>query len=574
VHGVVAAAGFAVAFLSLALTVVMGGLTTPAHTKTGDDWVCVRSSRHEDYATVNLAIGSPPRIFKLLLKLDSIDTLKAVSVENDELLASSSLRCNPATKICSDFAILESDGQGRSVYLDSFAFAEGSPLTAALGLDGTFSLSQDTEYLLTSTHLCFRPDTGDYYYNSPFYEGTTVAAWMSTTSGTLVYNTTDCGEADLFPATASHERTWLALATQFLYESSMSTLSARREVVQTGIDCVDNTTTVAKLYELDCELDLYATCRYRSSLPYRVVSTSNLWMVTSTTAIIVEYEADDSLKNSLDNSDIGTGSLRFVLLLLIAFVVYSRSERKSSSAVFVLLHAKNVLNSKERHYSKLIGVVGDATVGILAIVCRATVVGTKAGNLIADGAADCVISEVIGLAASICHFLLRNVVLEFRGVHHEAPLTKLGGSAAMSDAGAAALVSVATSPIAASALSFDSIARLFAATFLLVYVLHRLLFSATACALMASTTASSPLFQTRYSLTLGVSYVLWVAESASIGWSLGRFFIGPTTFSLLRMSTADFSSTSLLVAAVCAGVHGLSVHRVLLRLRRASFSPN
>jgi len=570
-HGVVAAAGFVVTFLSLSMTVVVGGLTNPSHTKTGDSWACVRSSRHEDYSTVNIAIGSPPRVFKLLLRLDSINTLTAISVENDELLASSSLSCDPIQRLCNDTAVVEIDGQGRKVALDSFAFAEASSLTSSLGLDGTFSLSPDTEYLLTSTHLCFRPDSGD--YSSPFPDSQTVTAWVSKTTGKLVYNTTECGAGDLFPTAASHERTWLALASQFLYESSFATLSARRKIVQRGLNCVGNTTTTTELYKLDCELDPYATCRQRPSLPFRVVSTSNLWIVTSNYAVILEYKENESLKKNLDNADVGTGSLRFVILLLIAFVVYARSERKSSSAVFVLLHSKNVLNSTEKHYNNAMGVVGDAAVGLIAVACRSIVVGTKAANLIADGAIDCFVSEVVGIVASIVHFLFRHLVLEFRGVHSEAPLTKLGGSMALSDAGVAALISVSTSPIAASAVSFDSIARLFAATFICVYVLNRLLFSATACALMASTTASSPSFASTYSLTLAISYLLWVLQVGSIGWSLGRFFIGPTTFSLLRTSTSDFTSTSLLVAAVCAGVNGLSVHRVLLRFRRASRSP-
>ena len=563
-HGAVAAAGFALAYITLAAVVVASSLRHPSHTNQGDQWACARSSRHENYATVNVAIGTPPRVFKLLLELDSLD--EKMVIENDELLASSSLSCNPDTRMCEDLAILDVDARSQTVALEPFKFSEPSSTTSMLQLDGSFSLSSNTEYELTSTHLCFRPTTTD---DTNDDDTNTIHATVSPKTSKLVFQTAKCGEGDLFPTSASHERSWLALATTFLFEASVGTLEERRNAVSDGLNCANG--TAAQLYQLDCKLDQYSTCRYRPSLSYRTISTSDVKISTTTSNATIRSTKNNSLINSLDNADLATGSLRFVILLLIAFVVYSRSERQSSSAVFTLLHAKKVLNSLEvHHHSHTMGVVGDALVGLLSIVCRLVVVVAKAGNLMADNATDCVVSEVIGISVSVIHFLLRNVVLEFRGVHFEAPLTKLGGSMALSDAGAAALASVASSPLAASSLSFDSTARLFSATFLLVYVFHRLLCSAAACALMSSTTSSSTEFERKYSLTLGFSYFLWILQLASVGYAFGRFFVAPFTFSLLRASTTQSQAIVSLVICVCSCINGLSLHRVLLRLRRAA----
>ena len=563
------------------LAATFGGLTNPSHHQTGDGWACLRSSRHTDYSTINVAIGTPPRAFKLLLRLDQLllSSETTVSIASDELFASATLRCDADTMLCSDRAIMEIDGRGNVVVLDSFQFRELDALESTLGIDGSFRMSSQTQYILTPTHFCFRDyetNTQDDVTNksSPpsFYysDSTSLLAYVVPTASsttTLAFHSFECGEGDLFPSEASEERSWLALASQFLFESSYSTIEARREVVQKGLDCVTNRSTVAELYELDCSLSAYSTCRYRTSLPFRAVATSTVSIQTSNSTALVTFTQNDALENSLDNSDIGTGSLRFVLLLLIAFVVYSRSERKSSSAFFVFQHALNVLNSSEKHYNKAIGVVGDAVVGILAVFCRLVVIVTKGVNLRADGATDCIVSEAIGIVASSVHFLFRNFVLEYRGAHFEAPLTKLGGSMALADAGTAALISVASSPLAASAASFDSIARLFAATFLLVYVLHRLLFSSTACAVMASTTSSSDNFEFTYSIILAASCVLWMMQIASVSYALGRFFVGPASFSLLRSSTGEFTLTALLLLCVCGGINGLSVHRMLLKLK-------
>lgn len=101
------------------------------------------------------------------------------------------------------------------------------------------------------------------------------------------------------------------------------------------------------------------------------------------------------------------------------------------------------------------------------------------------------------------HLVCRNFVLR-TDLRKESPLTKLGGSMAISDASVAALVSVTVAPLlAASNRDFDAIARLFCGILVIFFVLPRLWAGATASALLANTTSQTGGFDRAYPIVPG-----------------------------------------------------------------------
>jgi hypothetical protein len=317
-------------------------------------------------------------------------------------------------------------------------------------------------------------------------------------------------------------------------------------------------------------LDLYAVCRGSPSIPFRRVAQYEIRLFVGVDGItMMQLQHRDSLSRIDGTSSISTAvlfaSLRLIVLLIVAFVMYNRAEKVSSSAFSTLRAALDVANGTEkRGFHTQFEMAADALIGLFAIVSRALVIATQAAIFIDDGSQDAVVFESIGIVSSFVHFGLRNLALKV-DLDKEAPLSKLGGSMSLPDASVAALLSVASTPLLGETAHFDGVARLFCAVLIALYTIHRMLFSVTASILMATTTASSPRYDNSYSAVLWVSAALWMLQSASVVFALGRFFCVAQSFSLTRTSVGPPNTTEM---AVLLGSLALSipyVNSVLLR---------
>jgi len=146
---------------------------------------------------------------------------------------------------------------------------------------------------------------------------------------------------------------------------------------------------------------------------------------------------------------------------------------------------------------------------------------------------------------------MRNLILK-TDLQKEAPLSKLGGSMSIVDACVAALFSVIQTPsLGASSRDFDAVSRLFCAVLIALFCIHRLFFSITSCALLASTTASNNRFDRSYSITLWISCVLWFLQTCILSLSFSRLFIISQSYSLVRFTVGDFLTTEIAIFLGC-----------------------
>jgi hypothetical protein len=544
---------------------------------------------------VYVPIGQPPRILKLVLRLDRVvaDPASATSVFTDEILRSTTLRCDE-NRTCTDVALLVSDARGaqrrhsvRFLYADS-SYSASALREQQLGADGSLSLVAGYSYALSRTHLCFGnaslPLDGYDVVDGRFEDGKHVASTndLAADGGVLAQSpAAACANrtATLFPHRALEERAWLALSSDFLFSSFSAQLDERRAVVERGIECAEESTTRA-LYELDCDLDAASECQLAPSVPFRRASRADVAVAVSadgaTTAVGTrERGALSRLVGASSTDDaLFFATIRLLVLLIVAFVVFNRAERNSTSAHNVILTAFMIASGGAHelkpHPHTFFDAVGDAVVGVAALASRSLVLGFQAGVLHDDGHADVVVWEIIGIVTSAVHFALRNFVLR-TDLKREAPLSKLGGSMSLADASLAALLSVISTPIlGASAHDFDAIARLFCAALVALFVVARAVFASAACALLATTTATDARYDPAYPLVLALSSVLWTVQSAAVVFSLARLYALPQANSLTRFSPGDARAASVAVLFGTLILATPAVNAVTTRLARAA----
>jgi len=549
------------------------------------DWVdgpnnesgfCLRASRTSDFPVVSLAVGSPPRVVKLLLRLGRVveHASESMYIFSDELLRSETLRCTDDRK-CTDVALLTTDTHGAQS-TGTVAFNYGNAYSGefaveqSIGTEGSISLVRGTHYDLSPTHFCWRdaaaaaaatatpppppPPPGFEYYNVSVSAQGSLYIDDLDDDGVLGQTTSRCNNSVmLFPVDASHERSWLALSNDFLYEASTFKLADRRGVVERGLECADESNE-KEIYELDCTIDLQSNCRMKPSVPFRRLSQFELKLAlsssSSNSSSSLAVKKRSSLmrlsgSNSISDS-VFFALMRLVVLLIVAFVVFNRAERVSASAFSTINSAIEVSRGREKHGKHTwFNALSDASVGALAISSRALILWHQTVVLVDDGNLVVVIWEVVGLAVSVVHYLLRHFVLK-TDLEKEAPLSKLGGSMSLVDACVAALLSVLHTPmLGASDRDFDAVSRLFCAVLIALFCVHRLVFSVASCAILASTTASDGRFERSYSPVLWMSCGLWLLQNCALSFSFARLFVVPQSYSLVRFSSGDARQTEI-----------------------------
>jgi hypothetical protein len=564
-------------FFTACLLFVFVGLVALDH-RSSDiaEWVgephayCARVRRSAAATLVYVPLGTPSRVMKLVLRLDRAfaTAASATRIFSDEILRSTTLRCDE-NRTCSDAALLVVDAHGVQRRLATrFQYEQSSSADVAreqqIGADGSMSLVAGYTYQLSRTHLCFTNASvelsgrGD-ASTGKIDETTHIVDVDSLTASPGVLSTVPAASCanrtvELFPHRSLSERGWLALSSDFLFESFSAQLDQRRAVVEQGIGCSEESTSRA-LYELDCDLDAASDCRVVPSVPFRRVSRADVGVCVgldgATSVVARNRDALKRLVGASPSQDaLFFAIIRLVVLIIVAFVVFNRAERSSTSAHSVISTAFTMA-SGEKHNShsghSLVDAMGDAVVGVLAIASRALVIGFQAQVLVDDGHFDVVTWECIGIFASTLHFALRNFVLR-TDLKQEAPLTKLGGSMSLADASIAALLSVVTTPLlSAPSHDFDAIARLFCAALVALFVVARGAFASAACALLSTTTASDSRYDPAYPFVLALSSVLWLVQASAVAFSLGRFYALPQAISLSRFSPGDERTSAVAV---------------------------
>jgi len=607
-HG--ASSSTAIAFVaSVMVTLCLGLLSLSEKAVSIPSWVnqdgahCVRVQRLGDAALASVSIGTPPRVVKLVVRLDRVvhthEAHSSTVVFADELLRSDTLRCDDS-RHCSDVVVLSESSTGKQIR--SYAeFKYGTAASAEwwvekqIGAEGSMALVRGFSYSLTKTHFCWASNetvvVPNYDNSNTVYS---ITAHRDNETG-AVYTTgelikaggrregdpffdapaTACNASiEVFPVAAAAEQNWLALSSGFLYEASSQKLDSRRRLVERGLDCSQEQSDY-DIYEMDCTLDPYATCKHLPSIPFRRLSRYTIDINPSSVDNTVSFAATSEvalsrISGALSLSEtVFFAAVRLCVLLIVAFVVYSRAERQTASAYHTINAALNIASGKEtRGYHTRLSTITDAAVGVLAFVSRIAVVAFQSPLLISDGHVDAVIFELIGIVASVLHFLLRNIVLE-TDLSKESPIQKLGGSMALADAANAALLSVVSTPtLQVSTREFDSVARLFCGVLIAIFVLHRCWFSITSCTLLASTTATDKRFDPIYPILLWTAALLWMTQTISIVFGFGRFFVVPQAYSIHRNWLGETTATKGAVFFTLIAVGVPLVNTVVVKLAR------
>ncbi len=575
---------------------VLGILTPPkaANTAGGfaipDDATCLRATRHADYATIDVAMGTPAQQMHLLLRPDKVlgpdDAQTAMRLFSQEAMESTTIFCTQ-TGSCED-VLMTTDGVNgvhrRRVARFSYRHAavESSMYTTASSLsdvDGELALRAGFAYWLTATHLCYINATSWSAAGGP----PTVPARVSS-SGFVVTNrsnmivdsriasapaasseyTATCAsvDVDVFPVAAGNEALRLSITDTNVYNSEPESVESRRTIVEVGTTCANETASLAReimLYTLDCSP--YSSCIEQPNLPFRRVATSSLCVIAHagggveiSTADVESLEGLPKLAESTDAFLISL--IKLLMITLAAAVVYVRSRRFTASSSWLVKHCISTSAVRVQMIKKdndmSFSITEDRFVGIVAFSARAAIALYRMGVLSQDGQLRVCVTELTASFFSAVHLVLR-----YHGLKRdqELPISKLGGATAILDSTAAVMVSFAEPPSLVSSMGrFDPTARMLIALLISIIVVTRCAFSASCCGVLWESETQPD--RRRYAHILLYSGVVWNVHCCALGILMSDLFVSPSAYSMSRSiegSTVQ-ARVLLFLAFVCAGL--------------------
>ena len=545
------------------------------------DAMCFRASRENSYAVVELALGAPMHILRLLVLFDEVaEQEPSFRIFSSRVAESQSLTCG-AGQVCEDTAIVQRgvSNDNEKVRL-SFVYAslldeELAPASHAyeLGLDGDVRLSAGMSHLLLRASFCVqaRTDWISTLYSVPLDGAPTLS--LSQAQELLVDGPlSTCATTDervlMLPSGSVREAWWLALTSMRILQTDASKL--RRQVVEAGATCgAANYSASRAIFLLDCSAaPPYHTrpCDGGPSIPFRRVAHRILRVdALNATALAYGVEEDATLHDPDANSNVefGLSILKLALLVLTAAVVFTRSRRETSSNALIFVDAYVV----SRDGAPLIAgttsfkdVLEDGILGGLTILGRVVVVFWKGPGLVSDGHTRIVVLQSIAAFVALAHFVLRYVI-EYHNRRERSPLARFGGSTAIVDATSAVILSFADVPLLSSSYeTFGGSARLLTAMLLASVALQRCAFAISACGLRMGT-------ERHWSRVMPVVCIaMWTVQSVSIGALLTDVFAFPAGYHLGRARSGPSTGYAAAAAAAVLAASGTALTRTTLSI--------
>jgi len=595
---------FFLAMMAYVITGLVSISFPPEATEMFDDHVipstaqCLRVSRHTNYASVDLVVGSPSSMLNLLLRLDMVkgSNQTAMRLFSNRVAESDTVSCIGI--ICTDLALVAPEGptSPQQYHVVQFEYTNPTQESLTYGtavtikMDGEFSLKQGNDYFLTTTHLCWSPAVQDLHDGAePDPSDTEGAVPARVVDGflkagaaglqqTVTMRNTPAGQAQvlgtceggvgevaLFPGAAADETRWLGLSSERSYETSPDNVDARRKVVEVGTMCANHTEyeRAYSLYQLDC-LSAYVSCETYPTVPYRRVAADQIRVHLpddgSDSAYV--FTAPDSRLVSLPKLEEGGHAmwLSFVklgLMTLAAAVTWIRAAKTTSSLDRLFMYCLRmahcpVLNPEPVEFHI---VWEDGVIGLLAVIARIATAIWRIVTLTVDGQIRAPVAQLVAGVLSFLQWFLRYFVLDRKC---EPPLTKLGGSTALVDATCAVMLGFAEPPLFVSSVSrFDPTARLLTALLITTMTLQRCLFSTACCGLLwavATDDSRKPLempptlrilpgavgavsqerFAPEYIPYVLFALVAWILQTCSVAILLADVFCVPLAHSMSR----------------------------------------
>ena len=563
----------------------------PMKAPLGKDVACLRATRHADYVTVDVPVGTPFKVMTVLLRLDSVKGADDTTLQlfAQEIVESATVDCESTTNQCEDVMLLALGGpSGKAVpvvarfhyqhHTEVYSVASALP-----GVDGELFLLAETQYWLTATHFCYAPTTAAHHdltnthvqaKHTPEDGIVATRTQLSTVEAEALGApsidselTAGCAQTDIvvFPTMAAVEPSYLTISDMTLYNSEPASVSARRTVVELGEDCAAQTADLERdlmLYKVDCKS--IGVCRTAPSLPFRRLATSSLHVVVSADATVVAIAAKrdpslNGLARLTDSASAFGGSLvKLGMITLAAAVVYVRSQRPTASSSWLFKHAVRTASrcghETTGDVDKSYTLVSDVFVGMIAITARGGISILRWQSLMEDGQWRVPVSEVLATAFSLLH--LFNRYFGFEIDVNDPPISKLGGATAIIDSSCAVMVAFAEAPIMVVSIGkFNPTARLLTALLISLIVATRCSFSAACCGVLWESEDCKD--QPRYGRTLLLTGFMWaVIQSSALAIIVVDLFVTPSSFSMSRATPGEMLSGRLLLflTLACAGL--------------------
>ena len=562
----------------------------------GDDATCLRVARRADYTIVYMDVGSPMQRVKLLLDFESVVNPggESVSIFSSRLHKSLSMACSDLephrqySQLCHDLALVAPNGSASNQRLvhttfvfqnDQAAYAEAQPAALA-GLDGTFRLTRNQTFWLSTTHLCFTPLRSMLTDHQPLLFSVNANGKMTTLQSDLRVFDPElafdgrCNDVlmdvavRLFPTEAANEASvWLTLSGTFLYEYGSEVLDRRRLVVEAGENCsalIDELRHQRDIYHSDCGLGL-GTCEVVPSIPFRRMATRRIRIdipMDGEGTIVTEHAASlENIRQAYPDA-LASASARLLVLLLTAAVVFVRGSQNATSSRWLLTNVIDTLRCRHAYSDDItpqnaisrydtMDIITDAIISVAAWGSRLMVLIFAAPFFVADGQVVSVRFQILGLACSFVHFCLRYCLdINWR---RDAPITTLGGPMSVIDVTSAVLMLFADAPLLGSdGEKFAAIGRLLIGLLISLSVGTRICFSAAMVAAMAiSATNGNRKDLSCHKLTLTLATALWLLQAVATTGSLALLFVNPAAVALSRSQTG---STSVIKYAIFFGL--------------------
>lgn len=600
------------AFLAALATIVVTGVATLAtapradvdFAELGSSATCLRAGRRADAAVVYLDVGSPLQSLALLLDLGTVTGLyggdKSLSIFSTRLHKSLSMACHDLdppreySQLCHDLVLVARNGSTSDQTLvhttfvyqnDQAAYAEGQPAALA-GLDGTFRLTKDQTYWLTTTHLCFAPlqtPPADTRALEVFTLGETMVTTqdnlLAYENGTLAFDAR-CNETlrgdvvQLFPSEATNEASaWLSLSGRFLYEYGSAILDKRRAVVEAGENCSGTIAELAHhrdIYYTDCGGLALGRCRTSAAVPYRRLSDRRIRIDLDADGVgTLISEPTRSLRNLKQSyaDALSAAIARLLVLVLTAAVVFVRGSQNATSSRWLLTNTLDALMCRNAFsdtitpentvstYDQLDKLI-DALISVAAWTARVVVLTFAAPSLLDDRQRSVVAFEALGIACSGLQFCLRYGLIVRK--EREAPIATLGGPMSILDVTSAVLVLFADAPLlGTNGGNFASTGRLLIGLLISLAVCTRVCFSAAMVATMAASATNGNRKELKcHQTALWTATATWLLQGIATAGTLALLFVNPAAVSLVRSQTGDTRVVkyAILLGLICTSL--------------------
>lgn len=250
-------------------------------------------------------------------------------------------------------------------------------------------------------------------------------------------------------------------------------------------------------------------------------------------------------------------SLKLITLILAAVVVWVRTNRHSSSPVWLYCHHMRLVASNgefskvtdneetETDYNPT-SVLEDAVLGLLTCFARTGISILRLPALHHDYQGRVCVLNAIGGMVSFIGWMLRSVAIEpttcnivCGGEVGVGPIARLGGSMAVIDASCAVLMAFAEPPILDSLSTFDDVARLLTGVLIGLVTLPRCLFALACNALCYGAHQKKAIWTDEYAWLILIAGVLWIAQIIITAITVADLVVAPLAVSLTRTIPGD-----------------------------------